>query len=829
MPTIVSTTARQRIHLIANAHLDPVWLWNWEEGAAEALATFRSAAAICEENPNFVFNHNESLLYEWIDEYDPELSERIARLVESGQWQVMGGWFLQPDCNMPSGESFLRQIMVGRRYFHDKFGVAPKTAINFDPFGHSRGLVQILAKCGFENYLFCRPDPTFCDLPGSVFWWEGFDGSRVLARRTNGLYNSLMGRVLEHVEGVLERSASDLPDCVLWGVGNHGGGPSRQDLETLEDLRHTDETREFVHSTPDAYFDELRSADADYPLFSKEINRWAVGCYTSEIQIKQGHRALENEYFSTEKICVAAARMGMKYPTADLADALRDLLFAQFDDILPGSCVQSAEANSLRLIGHGREILSRLRARAVLTLARNEAPADPGTTAIFVFNPHPYILETEVDCEFQLADQNWSEKIIDVDVRQGSHRLPSQLAKEESNMPLDWRKRLIFRASLQPLALTRFDLKMEPIDATSCVKPHRLPQDWSFQTSHYNGRVDAGGRLCFGDQSAAELCQSLRLEVLDDAADSWASTDTRLGETIGEFTLLNPPEAAKFAGVRASELPPLQITEDGPVRTVVECLLGFERCRALVRYIIPKQGALIEVQITANWQSFDRALKLSLQPNFAIDALMTQTAFGGEPVPTDGSECVQQRYSMIRSADGQKELLCINDGVYGVDIRDGCLRSTLLRSPAYSAHDLGERHPPLNERFIPRIDQGLRTWRFWLAADGEGKLSEIADSLAASCNEKTFALPMNPGGKGQSAPSALRISNRSIILSALKMSEDGKAWIIRLFNPLSTAQSTSILLFGDAIQAEVSLNPCEVKTFACVRDGDAIREADILD
>ncbi|RPH99295.1 MAG: alpha-mannosidase, partial [Calditrichaeota bacterium] len=134
----------QMIHLICNAHRDPVWLWRWQDGAAEAISTFRTAAELCEEHEAFIFNHNEAILYEWVRRFEPSLFERIQKLVAQGRWHIMGGWYLQPDCNMPSGESFVRQILTGRRFFKKWFNAEPRTAINFDSFGHSRGLVQIL-------------------------------------------------------------------------------------------------------------------------------------------------------------------------------------------------------------------------------------------------------------------------------------------------------------------------------------------------------------------------------------------------------------------------------------------------------------------------------------------------------------------------------------------------------------------------------------------------------------------------------------------------------------------------------------------------------------
>ena len=184
----------RRLHLLCNAHLDPVWLWEWEEGAAETLSTFRTAADLCEKDGSFVFNHNEVILYQWVETYEPELFARIQKLVRAGRWHVMGGWFLQPDCNMISGESFVRQILAGRRYFFEKFGVTPTTALNFDPFGHTRGLVQVLKKSGYDSYLFGRPGQEDCALPDADFIWVGYDGSEIQGHRFIAWYNSQLGK-----------------------------------------------------------------------------------------------------------------------------------------------------------------------------------------------------------------------------------------------------------------------------------------------------------------------------------------------------------------------------------------------------------------------------------------------------------------------------------------------------------------------------------------------------------------------------------------------------------------------------------------------------------
>ena len=256
---------RKTLFLVCNAHIDPAWLWEWEEGAAEAISTFRTAADLCEEFDGFVFNHNEAILYQWIEEYDPSLFKRIQKLVKEKKWNIIGGWYVQPDCNMPSGESFVRHCLLGKRYFREKFGVDVTTAINFDPFGHTRGLVQILAKSGYDSYLFCRPDPSWITLPADDFIFHGFDGSEILAHRATGYYGSALGKAHEKIQGWIKQHPDFNFGLVLWGVGNHGGGPSRKDLQKIAVLMNEHKDIDIRHSTPRAYFRKLAQQKESLP------------------------------------------------------------------------------------------------------------------------------------------------------------------------------------------------------------------------------------------------------------------------------------------------------------------------------------------------------------------------------------------------------------------------------------------------------------------------------------------------------------------------------------------------------------------------------------
>lgn len=211
-----------QVHLVCNAHLDPVWLWNWPEGLGAALSTFRVAAEFCEENDTFIFTHNESILYQWVEEHDPALFRRIQALVKAGKWKIMGGWYLQSDCNMPAGESIVRQILVGYEYFKEKFGEKCQVAVSLDCFGHSKGLVQILQKAGYTGYVFMRPDPgtgLLDDLPQG-FCWEGYAGSRIVGYRLNTPYNTLIGQAAPDIDAYIKNKFDGKHDLMrLWGIG----------------------------------------------------------------------------------------------------------------------------------------------------------------------------------------------------------------------------------------------------------------------------------------------------------------------------------------------------------------------------------------------------------------------------------------------------------------------------------------------------------------------------------------------------------------------------------------------------------------------------------
>ncbi len=381
----------KKYFLVCNSHIDPVWMWDWEEGAATALATFYQAAELLDEY-DFVFCHNEALLYEYIEEYDPELFGKIQELVKLGKWKIMGGWYLQPDCNLPSGEAFVRQIMLGRKYFAEKFDARPTVAINFDSFGHSAGLVQILKKTGYDGYLCCRPmswDKNMVELPDVEFMWVGKDGSEVKVARADDitLYCSGFGTAKTDIERKARIFKDKGEGLILWGVGNHGGNPSRKDLkdvaEMIEKGEIAGEKAEIIHACPEDFFNEM----TPYKLFNGSFQPCLIGCYASMSDVKKKNVELETALFETEKICSLAYLNGYvdDYGAAAFEEAEKALAKFQFHDLLAGTVCEQAAKSSLQMADCALTSLKKTIRQSVFRLRFKKFESGRGRVPDFYF------------------------------------------------------------------------------------------------------------------------------------------------------------------------------------------------------------------------------------------------------------------------------------------------------------------------------------------------------------------------------------------------------------------------------------------------------------
>lgn len=821
----------KKIHLICNAHLDPVWLWRWEEGCTEAISTFRTAERFTDEFPGFTFNHNEAILYQWVKENEPDLYERIKDKVKEGSWKIMGGWYLQPDCNMPSGESIIRNIAEGRRFFMEEFGKRPTTAINFDSFGHSRGLVQILNQAGYDSYVVCRPAKDNFPFKSQNYLWKGFNGSEVLVHRSDENYNSVHGHAAEELGKFLEDTREEEVSLFLWGVGDHGGGASAQDLKDLEKMIQ-ERKEEFciIHSDTESFFSEIRESAEQFPLVERGLNPVAEGCYTSQIRVKQKHRLLENEIYSGEKMFSAASLLyGKPYPDSAVHEAVKDLLFTEFHDALPGSGTQLVEEDTLRLLEHGLEIMSREKMKAAITLTAGEEAIADGTSCVFLYNPHPYEITGQFAFEAGLPKQNWEDVFYYPECSCNGEPVATQGEMESSHFCIDWRKKVVIGATLKPACMNRIDIRFRTIPKRPVFQPISGKKEYIFDNGAMRAVINTATGLMDSYQvNGAEYIKpgSFQLTAYDDTYNSWGlRTPERCGER--NLTLLTPHEGSAFSGLADKVVPSVKVIEDGPVRTVVESLFGWHESKAYQRYIFPKEGSAFEIETGVYWNEKDTFLKLHIQSAYEAGDYLGQVMFGRENLRQENQEVTAQKWNAFISGD--KALAVINCGTYGSSIHGGKIGITLLRSAGYGAADGNYERTLREERHTVRMEQGERIFRFRIEAGKPGELMDCLDRKAQIFNEAPYAFAFNPSGNGDKRGELITIDNPAVILSAFKKASAKDGYIIRVYEAAGKKNYAQLKLPAWGTVYKLDCNPFEIKTVFLDAKTGRISEADLLD
>ncbi|MGN1409640.1 MAG: glycoside hydrolase family 38 C-terminal domain-containing protein [Eubacteriales bacterium] len=818
-----------KTYMFCNAHLDPVWLWQWESGLSEAISTYRAASDFIDEYPDFIFNHNESLLYEWIEENEPELFAKIQRQVKEGRWEIIGGWFLQPDCNIPSGESIFRQVLRGRLYFYDKFDKVPVTAINFDSFGHAQGLVQMLEKCGYKNYVNIRPGRGNYDFDSEDFLWRGYDGeSEILVHRSDKGYNSVLGKVNEELPGWIEQHKNEKTALYLWGVGNHGGGPSRIDLDNIAEMKKNG--ADIVHSTPDEYF---RTVDREkLPVVERGLNPLMEGCYTSIVRIKQLHRRLENDLVMVEKMASHAAIAGLSdYEKEKIDDAWRDLLFAEFHDSLPGSCIQPVEDDTIRMLDHGLEITNKLKAKYFLALcAGQEKISDANTVPLMVYNPHPFTYTQPIDVEFLLPRQMWHKEFSNPVVYQDGRPLRSQQAKESGNFYMDWCKRVIFDCELPPCSMSRFDIHFDIIEKRP--EPQIKPDKTKIVVETAHGRVVVNTRTGLVDSYEFDGKEYLKpgafaVEIFHDSLSCWDGKPVLdLRYPLGRFNLMTPGQATDFSGVKGGIVQPVRVTDEGDMNAVIEADFSYNNSRLLMRYIVDKVTGILETEVRVFYHESEKRLKLCVPTTLEGGKYIGQTIFGREELHMESGDVVSQYWQT--AVDDEYAMTIIDDGIYGSDYNDGTVRLTLVRSAGYGSGRSAWGEPFHEPMYQQRMDQGERRYRFRFMAGRRGEMLSCADREAAMFNQKAYALPFCPSGRGVKPKALISIDKENVALSCFKRSErDENVYILRMFEGQGTAVTAHIELPVLGLSFDAGFKPFEIRTYKI--ENGTVTETDMLE
>jgi alpha-mannosidase len=812
-----AATPDRTLHMIGNAHLDPVWLWPWQEGYQEARATFWSAIHRMDEYPDFVFTCNQIVLLTWVEESDPELFERIRQRVAEGRWVFVGGWWVEPDCNMPSGESFVRQGLYAQRYLREKFGVTATVGMNVDPFGHNGMLPQILRGQGMNAYCFMRPGPHESALSETAFWWESPDGSRVLAYRIPYEYCSPPGDISGQADkslGAVDRALGDL--MIYFGVGNHGGGPTRANIESIHRYDRMGSFGRMVISSPNRYFDELakrlgEEGLANLPVWRDDLQMHAPGCYSAHSGIKLWQRRAQAAVLSAERwAAVGGALFDLPRPTADLGRAWQQILFNQFHDVLPGSAIETAYDDARDQLGEAVAIAKRIITRTHNVIARHvDIPLEAGTQPVLVFNPHPWPVTAHV--EMQYGTQPTGVHVVDTD----GAVTPSQPTQSVATTDDRGRGATVFEAALPALGYRLYRLTSGMVDTDSALR--------------------ASDNVLEND--------ILRVEV--DPATGWLSSllDKRTGVDVvagarGEHTqICADPTDTWGHRVVSYRWPgaPMRVTkiilrEAGPLRARLRIEREWGRSTLVEELILGHRADHLEVRVTLDWREKAHLLKLCFPVNVDHPVGTYEIPFGAIEQPVDGGENPAQSWVDISGAG--RGLAVVNNAKHGYDVSAGSpggdspsIGVTAVRSPVYSWHDPRQLDP---DGIYSFQDQGVQHFRYllvphagdWRAAGLHRRAAELGAPVRAML--ESFHRGTLPRQQ-----SFLDDGGGQVMVTAVKSHEDGAGLVVRAVETTGRPARARIEVPLAGVVIGADFGPSQLRTFRV--DGGHVTEVDLIE
>jgi alpha-mannosidase len=804
--------AQYRLYMVAYAHTDAVWLWPWEEAMAVVLSTCRSMLDRMKRDPRCTFTQTSAQFYKWVAENDPEMLKEIRQRVEEGRWDLIGGWWIEPDVNMPSGESLARQGLYGQRVFRELLGHQAAAGANPDSFGHPATLPQILKLQEMGAYMFSRPHPTQMRLPADVFWWEAPDGTRIIGNRLLFGYGA-WGPIDDHIRKSIELREPVKDLMIFYGAGDHGGGATDANIALINQIMATPGAPHLIYSTPDQYFAHLLSMnDANLPKYQGELQHFAVGCYTAVSQVKKDNRVTEIALTTAEKMAaVGSLAWNAAYPGKEFRSAWEKVLFQQFHDSLAGSARPEHYVRSHEAFGYAQYVANQAICLSLQRLAWQIPTTDPESDYLVVFNPHPWATQLPVE--------------YDLDWPASTH---SELTDEqEAKIPHQWvqaseiigdRHKLVFQAPLPAFGYRQF--RVRKANSKEALPLRFRASQQILENEHLRVSFSHDGTIGIFDKDAGEeLFQAAnvgaRAVVLNDPSDTW----TMIGDIYSY-----PDEIGAFANAK------IQVLEQGSFRGRVRTQTSYGNSTLKIDWILCAGSRLLEARCQLDWHEHLKMLKFSFPVQITEPRSTYEIAFGHVERPTDGIENPGHRWIDLTGKRGDKEygLTVINDAKYGYSTHDNDMRISVARSAVFSNAPENLLKP--DGAYIWQ-DQGIQTFRFWLVPhDGSWQ----AAGIVRLTEELTTPVPIQyqgiHGGSRPQSESFFSVETPNIVVTAVKKADEGTDdLIVRCYETEGRSTNAKLQLGFSGREWSGTFRPLEIKTLRIPLGGGPIREVNLLE
>ncbi len=747
-----------RVFAIGHAHIDTAWLWPVRETMRKATRTFSNVIELMDDYPEFRFGCSQAVQYQWIEERHPELFGRITQKVANGQWIPIGGQWVEADMNLPSGESLVRQLVHGQRYFESRFGRRCTEVWIPDVFGYPGSLPQIFAAAGCANFVTQKLSWNKQNrMPHHTFWWDGIDGTRVLTHFPPvDTYNAEMrpDQLIHAAANFSDKAWSNL-SIMPFGHGDGGGGPTREMLERARRMVDLDGVPQVTQASPASFFDAVRAESAKAEAVGTDVPVWRGELYfemhrgtlTSQTKTKVGNVRCERLLREAE---LWWATVGPSLRTADVMTELdglwKEVLVQQFHDIIPGSSIGWVHEDAERIHARVAERLEELIAQALTevgggaSVLANTATHDRDDVVFSSMPPSP-------------------------DSIGPSQRLPDG--------------RYVFRSRVPGLGLA------PPIAAMS--DDTVVVTERSLENASLRVMLDDSGRI------TSILDKRVGRELLPPGAT--AANLTIAPDHPVEYDAWDVERWTARLAQPLTECASIDAVASGPLIGRLRVERSFGASHVATTYMLSSGSARLEMEFDIDWHEDEQLLAVDFPLDIHTEQARCGIQFGHVARPThrntswDLAKFEVCAHGWVDLSEPSFGVAVLNDTRFGHALQDGGIRVTLLRSAQYPD---------------PRADRGRHRCRLAILPHGTGLDEVVADAerFVMPVRSVDGAAPPGPGGR------PVVDVGSSVQVSAVKLADDGSGdLIIRLYEacgdrtpvrvstpqPIVTASRTNLL------------------------------------
>jgi len=750
------------VRAVANSHIDMAWLWPWTETVEVVRNTFSTVLQLMRQYPGFIYTQSAAQDYVWMEEKYPELFKEIQQRVREGRWEIVGGMWVEPDLNMPTGESLVRQILVGKRYFQQKFGVDVRIGWNPDSFGYNWQLPQIYKRSGLDYFVtqkMAYNETT--KFPYKLFWWGSPDGSRILTYFPHNYTNEIEPvRISEDVAEYVPKTG--LPEIMhLFGIGDHGGGPTRTMLDSAGRWQNGQNIfPQLTFGTAQSFFDDVAKnlAHLKIPVLNNELYfQHHRGVMTTQSETKKKIRQSEELLLNAEKFSSLAMLDGQPYAQEELENDWKKVLFDQFHDIMPGSGIAINYVDAARDLGgvglSGNKILD----RSLKTLAAR-VNTEGGGVPVVLFNPLSWTRTDVTEAEAQFPSKFVPQSGIEVRDSAGTV-LPSCVSSRDDTTH-SVKIRFLAR-SVPAMGYAVFHLVpiAQAASASTTLKagPEGMENEFvSLKVDPKTGCITSLLDKRDGHEALAPGACGNLLQTFVDKGDAW--------DILADF------EDQMWDLKDAEEV---RLIENTPVRAVIRVKKKFQNSRFVQDICMYPGVPRVDVDMQADWHEKNILLKVAFPVSVQSNYATYEIPYGSIQRPTTRNTPEEKAMFEVPAlrwgdlSDTSHGFSLLNASKYGYDAKGNVIRLSLLRSPAYPDPHADEGFHEFTYALYPHAGD-------WKAAETERRGFELNFPLIPVTTEPhQGVLP--------ASHSFAQIEPGNVILTAVKKAEDSAALVFRFF------------------------------------------------